>query len=58
LFGADRHENVSLLQPAERFSSLLWPAPVPTAWNAEQTRADQNWFGTFAAIEEAALPLT
>jgi len=31
---------------------------VPTAWNAEQTRADQNWFGTFAAIEEAALPLT
>jgi hypothetical protein len=29
---------------------------VPTAGDAEQTRAYQNWFGTLSIIEKATLP--
>jgi hypothetical protein len=49
--------NVSLHGSLGEFLSILRPAPVPTAEDAEQARTDQDGLETSASIEEVALPL-
>jgi hypothetical protein len=51
------HKNVSLPKPLDEFLAFLGPAAMPTAWNAEQARADQDRFASPAIIEKTALPL-
>jgi len=57
LLGADRHENVSLLQSSDEFFPSLRPAPVPTAGDTEQARADEDRFTLLAIVEQTALSL-